>query len=292
MTTTMPQMVRSVLPTAYVTVYPMPGIWLFATSQTMPSAAVVVLPPANVPNKMAGWNLKMYLAMYRPRMRGTVVATTPQRNRLNPSCFKPATKLGPAVMPTTAMNTFKPTEFMNQTVGSGMRPKVGWTARSQPNTIPAISAPPAVESVTGAAPILTTMAPISAPMTMAKPTNAMSATLLGRSSTPRTLAAAVVSCVRPTMVTTSPRCSLVFGSTGMTVSVGPRLIFRIYTPRACGSVLSSSSVLPSTFLLVTYTSTPSAGTAKSCGSSTSAPRAPKTETSASRRPAIATTSLA
>ena len=46
--------------------------------------------------------------------------TPPQRKREMPSSFRPATKFGPAVRPTTAMKMFRPTEFMNQTVGSGM----------------------------------------------------------------------------------------------------------------------------------------------------------------------------
>ena len=57
-------------------------------------------------------------------------------------------------MPTTAMNTLRPTEFMNHTVGDGMRPKVGRTERSQPKKRPAISAPPEVDSVSGTPPTL------------------------------------------------------------------------------------------------------------------------------------------
>ena len=53
-----------------------------------------------------------------------------------------------------AMNTFRPTEFMNHTVGDGMRPKVGRTERSQPKKSPAISAPPEVDSVSGTLPTL------------------------------------------------------------------------------------------------------------------------------------------
>ena len=45
-------------------------------------------------------------------------------------------------MPTMAMKMFKPTEFMNQMVGDGMRPKAGRTERSHPKTMPAIRAPP------------------------------------------------------------------------------------------------------------------------------------------------------
>ena len=55
-----------------------------------------------------------------------------------PCVFRPLTKPGPAEMPTMAMKMLRPTEFMNQTVGVGMRPKVGRTERSQPPTMPAI----------------------------------------------------------------------------------------------------------------------------------------------------------
>ncbi|MNL73446.1 hypothetical protein D3C87_1989080 [compost metagenome] len=57
--------------------------------------------------------------------RGTAVAKIPHRNRLIPSFCNPATKPGPADIPTTAMKTLRPTEFMNQSVGSGILPKVG-----------------------------------------------------------------------------------------------------------------------------------------------------------------------
>ena len=39
-------------------------------------------------------------------------------------------------MPTTAIKTFNPTEFMNHTVGDGIRPKVGFTERSHPKNSP------------------------------------------------------------------------------------------------------------------------------------------------------------
>ena len=51
-----------------------------------------------------------------------------------------------------AMNTFRPTEFMNHTVDDGIRPNVGRTERNHPKTIPAIKAPPEVESVSGTPP--------------------------------------------------------------------------------------------------------------------------------------------
>ena len=89
-----------------------------------------------------------------------------------------------------AMKMLRPTEFMNQTVGDGMRPKDGRTERSQPPMMPAISAPPAVDSVSGTPPTLKTSEPISAPMTIAAPMNATSATSVGRSATPSSLVAA------------------------------------------------------------------------------------------------------
>src|ERR1700746_3492285 len=115
----------------------------------MPSEAVVVRAPEQKPSKIASWKRNTYLPTYIARISGTVVTTTPQRNRLKPSCSKPATKPGPDEMPTTAMNTFRPTEFMNHTVEDGIRPNVGRTERSQPKKRPASNAPPEVDSVRG-----------------------------------------------------------------------------------------------------------------------------------------------
>src|SRR5215470_2236650 len=120
----------------------------------MPSEAVVVRAPETHPSTIASWKRNRYFPMYIARISGTVVATTPQRNRPKPSCFSPATKPGPDEMPTTAMNTFRPTEFMNHTVGDGIRPNVGRTERSHPKNRPEINAPPAVDSVSGTLPIL------------------------------------------------------------------------------------------------------------------------------------------
>src|ERR1700741_5675412 len=120
----------------------------------MPSEAVVVRAPEHAPSTMASSNLNRYLPTYIASISGTLVTTTPKRNRLNPSCCSPATKPGPDESPTTAMNTFRPTEFMNQTVDDGIRPKVGRTERSQPKKSPAINAPPDVDSVRGTLPIL------------------------------------------------------------------------------------------------------------------------------------------
>src|SRR6195256_7016421 len=120
----------------------------------MPSEAVVVRAPEQAPSKMASSNRNRYLPTYIARISGTVVTATPHRNRLNPSCCSPATKPGPDEMPTTAMNTFRPTEFMNQTVDEGIRPKVGRTGRSHPKKRPAINTPPEGESVSGPLPTL------------------------------------------------------------------------------------------------------------------------------------------
>ena len=160
-------------------------------------------------------------------------------------------KPGPAEMPTMAMKMLSPTLFMNQTVGDGMRPNDGRTERSQPNTIPATSAPPAVDNVSGTPPTVQTSAPMRAPITIAAPMKATSETSVGRSATPSSFVTAAVSWVRPTTVRMSPRSICVFGRTGIEVAVAPRTIFRRKTPRAPGSLASSASVLPSTALLVT-----------------------------------------
>src|SRR5262249_20795489 len=128
--------------------------WLLAASLTMPSDAVVVRAPETQPSKMASSKRNRYLPTYMARISGTVVTTTPHRNRPNPSFCSPATKPGPDEMPTIAMNTFRPTEFMNHTVDDGIRPKVGRTERNQPKKMPEISAPPDVERVRGTLPIL------------------------------------------------------------------------------------------------------------------------------------------
>src|ERR1051326_2783088 len=129
----------------------------------MPSEAVVVRAPETHPRRMASSNLNRYLPTYIARISGTVVATMPHRNNPMPSFCSPATKPGPDEIPTMAMNTFSPTEFMNQTVDEGIRPNVGRTERSQPKKMPAISAPPEGDKGGGTLPLLETTAPIRRP---------------------------------------------------------------------------------------------------------------------------------
>ena len=90
--------------------------------------------------------------------------------------------VGPEVMPTMAMKTLRPTEFMNQSVGCGMLPICGFTVRNQPTKMPAISAPPDVLSVIGTPPMGRTAAPIRPPIMIAKPTSTMSVTVCGLSA--------------------------------------------------------------------------------------------------------------
>src|SRR5215469_4598947 len=123
-------------------------------SLIMPSEAVVVRAPEQHPSTMASSKRNRYFPTYIARINGTVVTTTPQRNRLKPSCCSPATKPGPDEIPTTAMNMFRPTEFMNHSVDDGIRPKVGCTERSHPKNRPEINAPPDVDSVSGTLPTL------------------------------------------------------------------------------------------------------------------------------------------
>ena len=62
---------------------------------------------------------------------------------------RPVTKLGPALRPTTPMNTARPIVSNTHSAGSGMRPNVGRTERSQPNTSPITSAPPLAVRLSG-----------------------------------------------------------------------------------------------------------------------------------------------
>ena len=118
-----------------------------------PNAAVVVRAPAVHPNTSAGWNLKIYFAISMPAIRGMEVASAPTMNRLKPTSLNPCTKLGPAAMPTTAINMFSPTLSSIQRAGSGIRPKVGCLLRSHPKNNPPIKAPPLVLRLMGTPPM-------------------------------------------------------------------------------------------------------------------------------------------
>src|SRR5687768_12271289 len=96
----------------------------------------------------------MYFPMNGASSMGTEVATKPHRKSDTPEFFRPATKPGPEVIPTIAMNTFKPTEFMNHWVGSGSPPNTGRTPRNQPRIRPPMSTPPEVDNVSGTPPTL------------------------------------------------------------------------------------------------------------------------------------------
>ena len=97
-------------------------------------------------------NLRLIDA-YTENSIGMAVAKRPQKKMPKPASLSPAMNVGPELIPTTAMKTLRPTEFMNQSVGCGTLPICGFTVRSQPTTIPAMRAPPEVLSVIGTPPI-------------------------------------------------------------------------------------------------------------------------------------------
>ena len=105
----------------------------------------------------------------------------PTKRRLGPVTRRPVTKLGPAFKPTTPMKTARPTVSKTQSAGSGMRPNVGRTDRSHPNTSPMISEPPLAVRLSGKPPILTDSKPINPPMKIPRPTNTTSVSLDDRS---------------------------------------------------------------------------------------------------------------
>ena len=78
-----------------------------------------------------------------PRTRGTELAAPHRRKRR-----LGLDQLEAAEDDVTAMNR-STIVLMNETVEKGMRPNSGRTERSQPNTRPAMSAPPAVDKVSG-----------------------------------------------------------------------------------------------------------------------------------------------
>ena len=79
------------------------------------------------------------------------------------------------------MNTARPIVSNTQSAGSGMRPKVGRTERSQPKTRPMMSAPPLAVRLSGTPPTVTDSRPNSPPTRMPRPTKTTSVSLDGRS---------------------------------------------------------------------------------------------------------------
>ena len=100
-----------------------------------------------------------------------------------------------------------------------MRPKNGRVERSQPKTIPETSAPPAVDSQRHPG-TFQTREPTSAPIVIAAPMNATSATSVGRSGNAQQLGGGR-GVLGATTVGMSPRWIVVFGRMGISVAVAP-----------------------------------------------------------------------
>ena len=136
-------------------------------------------------------------------------------------------ELRPDERPTMAMNTFKPTEFMNQTVGDGIRPNVGRTERSQPKKRPAINAPPEVDKrERHAADVGDERADQGADGDGGADEHHVGHVRRLVRVARATLVATVTSWVRPTRVRMSPRLISVSGRIGISVAVAPRVILR------------------------------------------------------------------
>jgi len=102
---------------------------------------------------MASSNFEQVLAqVHRQYQRHCRDSDAPEK-QTESELLQPGDKTGPDEIPTTAMNMFSPTEFMNQTVGDGIRPKVdGRNAASQEKACNQNA--PEVESVSGTLPAL------------------------------------------------------------------------------------------------------------------------------------------
>ena len=124
---------------------PIAGNVLPRLSWIAPNAAVVVRAPAQQPKFIAGRNLNTFAPISNPNNNGIVVAKTPAMNSMKPASRIPDRNVGPAVIPITAMNIFKPKLLNIQTAGSGTRPKVGCLVRNQPKNNPESRAPPLVD---------------------------------------------------------------------------------------------------------------------------------------------------
>src|ERR1044071_6087727 len=92
--------------------------------------------PEQAPKRMTGFIFKTYRPNKIATKCGRIAAKRPTKTRLMPDFCNPEIKLGPAVKPTTPMNTAKPTVSKTHIAASGIRPNAGNTERSQPNTRP------------------------------------------------------------------------------------------------------------------------------------------------------------
>ena len=212
----------------------------------------------------------------------------PTMNKLSPTSRKPCTKLGPAAIPTTAMNIFSPTLFSTHREASGIRPNVGCLLRSQPKNNPAINAPPLVLRLMGTPPMWMDNAPNKPPIRIPNPTNIISVWWVGRSTYPICTAALSTSCLVPTTSMTSPASNLVCASTG--ISIPARLMLRMLTPcmNLCRRIFAT--VFPANVFFVTVTGNVSAGKSSNCASCTSSPIQSSSPITNSRRPLRTTSS--
>ena len=166
------------------------------------------------------------------------------------------------------MNTASPIVSNTHSAGSGIRPKVGRTERSHPNTSPITSAPPLDVRVSGKSPMRRVRRPTRPPTRMPRPTKTTSVSLDGRSMYPNSRPTRSTSAVLPARRSTSPRCTTVSSKNG--ISSPPRMSFTSTTPRPCSAARSASS-RSAKARFVTTTSAVASGESRSSGSATSTP---------------------
>ena len=108
-----------------------PRIWLLARSLIMPSEAVVVRAPEQHPNTMASSKRNRYLPTYIARMSGTVVTTTPHRNRLEAERLQSSNKARSG-RDTHHGDEDVEADRIHEPDGGGGYPAEGRTHRAQP----------------------------------------------------------------------------------------------------------------------------------------------------------------
>jgi len=161
---------------------------------------------------------------------------------MNPISFIPDRKVGPAVIPITAINIFNPRLLKIHTAGSGMRPKVGCLVLSHPKNKPDIKAPPLVLRLIGIPPKRIVNAPTIPPINIPKPTKIRSVLLVGRSTYPNLGEACFISLAIPTISSRSPACNFVFAKIGN--STPALFTFLIIMPCMNGCRRNSLIVFP------------------------------------------------